>query len=74
MTVPDVGDRDSGGEVQVPAAVGRDELDPVALDDLRDALGGEQREMEFPDGGHLLPVEEAAGITQALTEWLDRQF
>jgi pimeloyl-ACP methyl ester carboxylesterase len=28
----------------------------------------------FPEGGHLLPVEEAVGITEALTEWLDRQF
>jgi pimeloyl-ACP methyl ester carboxylesterase len=28
----------------------------------------------FPNGGHLLPVEEAAGITEALVAWLDRQF
>jgi pimeloyl-ACP methyl ester carboxylesterase len=28
----------------------------------------------FPDGGHLLPVEEAAGITDALVAWLDRKF
>jgi pimeloyl-ACP methyl ester carboxylesterase len=28
----------------------------------------------FPEGGHLLPVEEAAGITDALTAWLDEHF
>jgi hypothetical protein len=26
----------------------------------------------FPEGGHLLPVEEASGISEAMNEWLDR--
>ena len=28
----------------------------------------------FPEGGHLLPVEEADGICRALTSWLDRKL
>jgi pimeloyl-ACP methyl ester carboxylesterase len=28
----------------------------------------------FPDGGHLLPVEEAGGICRELTSWLARKL
>jgi pimeloyl-ACP methyl ester carboxylesterase len=52
----------------------RDHFTPPSVQHRMHDLIPDSELVLFPDGGHLLPVEEAAGITEALTDWLDRQF
>jgi pimeloyl-ACP methyl ester carboxylesterase len=52
----------------------RDHFTPPSVQHRMHDLIPNSEMVLFPEGGHLLPVEEAAGITDALTEWLDRRF
>ena len=52
----------------------RDHFTPPSVQHRMHDLIPNSELVMFPDGGHLLPVEEAAGITEALTEWLARKF
>ncbi|MEY2453007.1 MAG: hypothetical protein QOD92_2581 [Acidimicrobiaceae bacterium] len=52
----------------------RDHFTPPSVQHRMHDLIPNSEMVLFPEGGHLLPVEEAAGITKALIEWLDRQF
>ena len=52
----------------------RDHFTPPSVQHRMHDLIPHSELVMFPNGGHLLPVEEAAGITKALIEWLDRQF
>jgi pimeloyl-ACP methyl ester carboxylesterase len=52
----------------------RDHFTPPSVQHRMHDLIPNSEMVLFPDGGHLLPVEEAAGITEALNEWLDRRF
>jgi pimeloyl-ACP methyl ester carboxylesterase len=52
----------------------RDHFTPPSVQHRMHELIPNSEMVLFPDGGHLLPVEEAAGISKALIEWLDRRF
>jgi pimeloyl-ACP methyl ester carboxylesterase len=52
----------------------RDHFTPPSVQHRMHDLMPDSEMVLFPEGGHLLPVEEAEGITQAMTEWLDRLF
>ena len=51
----------------------RDHFTPPKVQDRMHELIPDSELVMFPEGGHLLPVEEADGIAAALTDWLDRR-
>lgn len=52
----------------------RDHFTPPSVQHRMHDLIPDSELVLFPEGGHLLPVEEADGITEALVEWLTRRF
>jgi pimeloyl-ACP methyl ester carboxylesterase len=61
--------------IDVPVLIlagGRDHFTPPSVQHrMHDLIPGSEMVM-FPEGGHLLPVEEAAGIARELVSWLER--
>jgi pimeloyl-ACP methyl ester carboxylesterase len=51
----------------------RDHFTPPSVAERMHALIPGSELVQFPDGGHLLPVEEAEGIAEALVEFLGRR-
>jgi pimeloyl-ACP methyl ester carboxylesterase len=63
--------------IEVPVLIlggQRDHFTPPSVQDRMHALIPTSELVMFADGGHLLPVEEAQGITVAMTDWLGRHF
>ena len=51
----------------------RDHFTPPTVQHRMHALIPGSELVMFPDGGHLLPVEEADGIAAAMADWLERR-
>ena len=63
--------------IEVPVLIlggQRDHFTPPSVQDRMHALIPASELVMFAEGGHLLPVEEAHGITVAMTDWLGRHF
>lgn len=63
--------------IEVPVLIlggERDHFTPPSVQHRLHELVPNSELLMFPDGGHLLPVEEAEGIMKALVEWLARRF
>jgi pimeloyl-ACP methyl ester carboxylesterase len=52
----------------------RDHFTPPSVQHRMHELIPDSELVFFPEGGHLLPVEAAAGISDALADWLGRRF
>lgn len=63
--------------IEVPVLIlggERDHFTPPSVQHrMHDLIPGSEL-IFFPDGGHLLPVEETEGIAAAMVDWLDRKF
>src|SRR5205807_422929 len=63
-------------DVRVPVLIlaGRkDVFTPLAVSERMHALLPDSELVVFPEGGHLLPLEEAAGIADAMVDFLSRR-
>lgn len=63
-------------DVNVPVLVlagRRDTFTPMSVQERMATLLPDAELVVFEDGGHLLPVEEAEGVSDALVDWLDRR-
>jgi pimeloyl-ACP methyl ester carboxylesterase len=62
--------------IEVPVLIlggAKDHFTPPSVQHRMAALIPDSELVLFPEGGHLLPVEEADGIAAALADWLDRR-
>ena len=63
------------GEVRCPVRIGWGVDDPwipfEQAERLRAALPGDPEVVEFPERGHLVPLEDVGGVTRAVRQWLD---
>jgi pimeloyl-ACP methyl ester carboxylesterase len=63
--------------IEVPVLIlagARDHFTPLSVQERMHALIPESELVVFDDGGHLLPVEEADGIAEALVEFVRRRI
>lgn len=63
--------------IEVPVLIlagERDHFTPRSVQERMRLLTPTSELVMFPNGGHLLPVEESDGITEALIDWLGRHF
>ncbi len=64
-------------DVQVPVLIlagRRDTFTPMSVQDRMASLLPDAELVVFEQGGHLLPVEEASGVAEALVDWLRRRI
>ena len=64
-------------EVEVPVLIlagERDTFTPMSVQRRMAELLPDNELVVFPNGGHLLPVEEADGVAAAVIDWLERRI